>query len=139
MAIDTLCFDEVCADDPLIQGSEYVKVPVDMLPELKGADFWWNMRPQSGQLVLSGFETLPLGIHHHIVSLRVNPPPSSSAAPLVEEGISSTQSDRVSHPRLKLRLKLNRNAQDPPPAPIQAATGGKDGKSTCQKVCGDTY
>lgn len=50
MEIDTHRFYKVCADDPSITGEEYVDIPVDALPELKGRDFWWHELPPSGEL-----------------------------------------------------------------------------------------
>ena len=53
MTMDTLSFDEVRSDDPAITGPDYIDVPADILPELKGANFWWQLLPPSGKLVFS--------------------------------------------------------------------------------------
>lgn len=47
--MESLSFDEVCADDPAVTGGEYVQVPADVLPELTGVDFWWHILPPSGE------------------------------------------------------------------------------------------
>lgn len=50
MTLETLLFDEVRGDDENTKGSEYVDVPDNVLPELRGSDFWWQELPPSGKL-----------------------------------------------------------------------------------------
>lgn len=49
MRIDALRFEDVRADDPSVEGSMYVDVLSDALPELKGDNFWWRLPPPSGE------------------------------------------------------------------------------------------
>ena len=51
MKIDTLRFDEVCADNEVVTGPDYVNMPPDMLPKLQGTDFWWKALPSSGESI----------------------------------------------------------------------------------------
>ena len=47
MGINTLKFDQVCADDPLVVDPNYVDVPSNALPKLQSSssDYWWDMPP----------------------------------------------------------------------------------------------
>ncbi|KAF9219653.1 hypothetical protein BS17DRAFT_769874 [Gyrodon lividus] len=87
MSVDTLCFHAVHADDPLIMGPEYVDMLPDAYPEISGDNHWWESPPPS-------------------VSLRVNPPPSSSTVPLEVEKGSSKQPDGLLHHRVKLVVRI---------------------------------
>ncbi|KAG6369203.1 hypothetical protein JVT61DRAFT_15638 [Boletus reticuloceps] len=91
---EMLRFEEVCEDDPLILGPEYVHVPEDKLPEL-GGELWWKVLPAS-------------------VSLKEPTPSPSIGVPLsmVVQGPSS-QPDQAaaSHPKLVLRLNMGLRAQ----------------------------
>lgn len=49
MTMDTLCFDDVRADDPSITDTSYVDVPADALPDLVGTEFWWQEVPPSSE------------------------------------------------------------------------------------------
>lgn len=49
MELDTLCFEDVRADDPSTIGPEYVDVSGDALPTLEGVDTWWKVLPSEGQ------------------------------------------------------------------------------------------
>lgn len=49
MTVDTLHFKDVHAEDPSIEGSGYIDIPGDGLPELKGANFGWQLLPPSGE------------------------------------------------------------------------------------------
>ncbi|KAG9309166.1 hypothetical protein JVU11DRAFT_10877 [Chiua virens] len=84
---DTLRFEEVRADDPLVSGPEYVEVPEEQLPVLQG-DLWWMALPPS-------------------VSLKEVPAPSS-LVPLdsVAQG-SSSQPKNVPDQSEKITLKLD--------------------------------
>ncbi|KAN0094297.1 hypothetical protein V8E55_002584 [Tylopilus felleus] len=91
MELDTLCFEDVRADDPSTIGPEYVDVSGDALPTLEGVDTWWKVLPSE-------------------VGLRANTPLQSSKVPseIVEESSNCTSRSRRSE--LKLKSKVNRNA-----------------------------
>jgi len=50
MTMDSLCFDQIYPDDPSITDKSHMYIPMDALPELKGADFWWQLLPSAGEL-----------------------------------------------------------------------------------------
>lgn len=78
--IDTLCFEEVLADDPEVSGPEYVDVPPGMLPELQGGDFWWKTPPSSGESTRPSLPTFTLKPRHRTVSLGLPAPPTPMIA-----------------------------------------------------------
>ena len=47
--LDTLSFETVSPDDPSVTSPEYIRVPSDALPEVKGADLWQRDLPVSGE------------------------------------------------------------------------------------------
>ena len=55
--VDTLHFDQIRADDPLVFGPEYVDVPRAALPKIETpwSACWWNKPPQFGGSMLGIF------------------------------------------------------------------------------------
>lgn len=50
--LDTLCFDDVRADDPEVTGPNYVDVPLEALPDVGEGDFWWEALPPGGECLV---------------------------------------------------------------------------------------
>ena len=131
MTVDTLSFDEVLANDQSVTGPEYVDVPVDGLPELKGSNFWWQRLPASGESAISGFGAVFLFLFlflflfsfllivQNVASLRADPSP---VVPLKVGGSSKAPEPGPSG--MKLKLKLGK-----PPAPAQGTSAKIDGES----------
>ena len=49
MTVDILHIQDMHADNPSIKGSQYIDILADGLPELKGANFWWQLLPLSDE------------------------------------------------------------------------------------------
>jgi hypothetical protein len=135
MNTDTLCFDAVRADDPLVTGPQYVDISVDVLPDVGGENLWWKVLPPSGELVISGFGYLYSEIIRFLVSLRVDPPLLSSTVPLELDSESSNRPGPVLDPKPKLTIKLNGKNQTAPAHAAESSTKGEPALRKLVKRC----
>lgn len=100
---DTLCFEEVCQDDPSILGPEYVDLPEDQFPELRD-DLWWKMPPSSGEFYSGNHLYCRIITLNHIVSLN-QPTPQAAPLGVVIPESSSQRVPATNLPSVKLKLK----------------------------------
>lgn len=93
MGINTLCFDQVRANDPLVGGTMYVDVPPATLPKLQSSSpaYWWNSFPLSGESIPGIFWMFSLILNGCLVHLKVPLPTPSPVVRLDAVGGSSSK------------------------------------------------